>query len=60
MATDSFKTGKETVVDNNNRISEEYETPNNVVCFRFGIRGPTNIRKRNEAYKVTTGGTKVT
>jgi hypothetical protein len=53
MATDSFKTDKETVIDNNSRISEEYETPNNVVLFRFGIRGPANIRKRNEAYKVT-------
>ena len=25
MGTDSFKTGKETVIDNNSKISEEYE-----------------------------------
>jgi len=55
MATDSFKTNKENVVDNNGRIAEEFETPNNVVCFRLGIRGPANIRKRKNAYKVTVG-----
>ena len=55
MATDSFKTGQENVVDNNTKISEEFESTNNVLIFRLGVRGPANIRKRNEAYKVSVG-----
>ena len=62
MATDTFKTGEENVIDNNSRIAEEYNTPSaeqtateKVVFFRFGVRGPANLRKRNEAYKVTAG-----
>jgi len=65
MATDTFKTGQENVVDNNSRIVEEYNTPSTEgtgtaknVLFRFGVRGPANIRKRNEAYKVTAGKVK--
>ena len=64
MATDTFKTNQENVIDNNSRIVEEYNTPTSesaasakVVLFRFGVRGPANIRKRNEAYKVTVGKT---
>lgn len=29
----------------------------NLVLYRLGVRGPANIRKRNEAYKVTVGKT---
>ena len=67
MSTDSFKTDEVNVVDNNSRIAEEYNTPStegtaieNVVLFRFGVRGPANLRKRNEAYKVTVGKKTVT
>ena len=28
---------------------------NDVMLYRFGIRGPANIRKRKDAYKVTVG-----
>jgi hypothetical protein len=28
-----------------------------LILYRLGIRGPANIRKRNEAYKVTVGKT---
>tara|TARA_Y100000310_G_scaffold147092_1_gene146350 strand:+ start:1036 stop:1215 length:180 start_codon:yes stop_codon:yes gene_type:complete len=55
MATDTYKTGQENTIDNNSRISEEFGSPNNVICFRFSIRGPANIRKQDEAYKVTVG-----
>ena len=33
---------------------------NDVMLYRFGIRGPANIRNRNSAYKVTVGGTSAT
>ena len=34
-------------------------TISDTTLFRFGVRGPANIRNRNEAYKVTVGKTSV-
>ena len=35
-------------------------TTNDLMLYRFGIRGPANIRNRNQAYKVTAGTTSAT
>ena len=60
MANDVTKTSQITTVDNYNKYPEEYnsgdeetEMRKRIKIFRFGIRGPANIRKQNDAYKVT-------
>ena len=58
MANDVTKTGEITTVDNYNKYPEEFiEVEEDRVkfktLFRFGIRGPANLRKQNDAYKVT-------
>ena len=35
-------------------------TADDVMLYRFGVRGPANIRNRNQAYKVTAGKTSAT
>jgi|GEM_PF-4986414 len=60
MATDTFKTGESNVIDNYNKYPEEFidvadDREKFKALFRFGVRGPANIRKQNEAYKVTVG-----
>ena len=62
MATDVTKTGQITTVDNYKKYPEEYnsgsqesEMRKRLQIFRFGIRGPANIRKQNDAYKAVVG-----
>ena len=62
MANDVTKTGEITTVDNYNKYPEEYisgddelELRKKFKLFRFGIRGPANIRKQNESYRVIVG-----
>tara|TARA_Y100000034_G_scaffold39000_1_gene47972 strand:+ start:144 stop:344 length:201 start_codon:yes stop_codon:yes gene_type:complete len=59
---DVTKTGEITTVDNYNKYPEEYnsgsqesEMRKRIKIFRFGIRGPANIRKQNASYKVVVG-----
>ena len=35
-------------------------TADDIMLYRLGIRGPANIRNRNQAYKVTVGATSAT